>query len=108
MPSQEESRQSGFGIVPDELCNELYIAVENAAIRSAGSINALRLAVKRFTVAMRDDGAKPETVLIAIKTLINSRAFPVVEYTKQDWNVDELQQQISTWSIQDFFGDTQS
>lgn len=105
MPSQGESRQSAIRTAPDELCDELHVAVENAAMRSAGSINALRLAVKRFTVALRDDGAKPETVLIAIKTVINSRTFPIVEYAKQDWSPDELQQQISTWSIQDFFSD---
>ena len=105
MSSQGESRQSDIGIAPDKLCDQLHIAVENAAMRSAGSINALREAVKAFTVALRDDGAKPETVLIAIKTVINSRTFPIVEYAKQDWSPDELQQQISTWSIQDFFSD---
>jgi|1185.fasta_scaffold15889_1 hypothetical protein len=107
MPSEERG-QSARRIAPDELCDELYIAVENAAVRSAGSINALRRAVKHFTVALRDDGAKPEAVLIAIKSVINSHAFQVVEYPRQDWTPDELQQQISTWSIQDFFSDTQA
>ena len=108
MSIQGESWQSVPWIAPDELCDELHIAVENAAMRSAGSINALRRAVKRFTVALRDDGAKPEAVLIAIKAVINSRTFHVVEYPTKDWSPDELQQQISTWSIQDFFSERQA
>ncbi|HEX6627291.1 MAG TPA: hypothetical protein VF105_05010 [Gemmatimonadaceae bacterium] len=98
---------SGRAVAPESLCEELHIAVEQAALRSAGSINALRLAVKRFTVALRDDGAKPEAVLIAIKDVINSRTFPV-DAKQQDWHPDEMRQQISKWSIEEFFSAKQA
>lgn len=99
---------SGRAVAPESLCEELHIAVEQAALRSAGSINALRLAVKRFTVALRDDGAKPEAVLIAIKDVINSRTFPVKAEERQDWHPDEMRQQISKWSIEEFFSAKQA
>ena len=95
-------------VLPDDLCEELHAAVQKAAIRSAGSINALRLAVKRFTVALRDDGAKPETVLIALKSVINSETFPVAELRTEEWTPNELRQQISSWSIQEFFSERQA
>lgn len=94
--------------VPAELCEELHAAVEKAALRSAGSINALRMAVKRFTVALRDEGAKPETVLIALKSVINSGTFPVAVPRDEPWSPNELRQQISSWSIQEFFSDNQA
>jgi hypothetical protein len=105
---RRSARESDRLVLPDELCRDLRAAVEKAAVRSAGSINALRLAVKRFTVALRDDGAKPEAVLIALKSVINSRTFPIVDSRAEGWRPDELRQQISTWSVQDFFSEKQA
>lgn len=99
---------NGQPTVPRELCEELHTAVERAALRSAGSISALRFAVSRFTIALRNDGAKPEAVLIALKSVINSRTFPVLKDPMLDWRPDELRQQISTWSIEEFFSEKQA
>lgn len=89
---------------PDPLCEELHIAVEHAAARSAASINTLRFAVRRFTAALKQDGASPEAVLISLKSIINSRTFPVV-ISAHDWSSEDLRHQISTWCIEEFFSE---
>lgn len=99
---------SGQPVLPEELCEQLHAAVENAAWKSAESINALRLAVKRFTVALRDDGAKPEAVLIAIKSVIEAQTFAIEFDATPDRARRDIRQQISTWSIQEFFGERQA
>jgi len=93
---------------PDDLSDELQFAVEKAAMQSADSMNALHLAVARFTASMRDQGAKPEEVLIAVKSLINSRALMYVEDARHNWRQEELRQRISTWLIQEFFDEKQA
>ena len=93
---------------PDDLSDELQLAVEKAAMQSADSMNALRLAVMRFTAAMRDQGAQPEAVLIAVKSLINSRALMYVEDSRLNWRREELRQRISTWLIEEFFDEKQA
>ena len=95
-------------VPPDALSDELQIAVEKAAMQSADSINALRLAVRRFTAALRDEGAQPEAVLIAIKSVINSKVLTHVVDARENWKQDELRQQISSWSIQEFFDEKQA
>ena len=104
---RETGRSTDRLELPDDLCQELLVAVEKAALRSAGSINALQLAVRRFTVALRDNGAKPEDVLIAIKSVIHTNTFTLVD-ARQAWRSDELPQKISTWSIQEFFNEKQA
>lgn len=90
---------------PDPLCEELHIAVEQAALRSAASINSLRFAVRRFTAALKQDGASPEAILITLKSVINSRTFPVVFNSTQDSSAEDLRHQISTWCIEEFFAE---
>ena len=90
---------------PEELCTELHVAVARAAARSADSMAALRVAVRRFTVALQNDGATPEAVLIALKTVINSQTFRVTP-TRNDSSGEELRQLISTWSIEEFFSES--
>ena len=87
---------------PGHLCEDLHAAVERAAQRSADSMTALRVAVEQFTVALRDDGLNAESVLISLKSVINNRSFPVRPYTG-DRGDDDLRQQISTWSIKEFY-----
>ena len=94
--------------LPDALSEELQHAVEKAAMQSADSMNALRLAVTRFTAALRDQGAQPEAVLIAVKNVINSRALMYVEDSRHNWRQQELRQKISTWMIQEFFDEKQA
>ena len=93
---------------PAPICEELHMAVERAANRSAVSIDALRLAVRRFTIALRDDGAPPEAILIALKTVINTRTFEVMPTIAGDWGVDDLRHLVSTWSIEEFFSERQA
>lgn len=93
-------------VPPAEVCEELHAAVARAAARSADSMAALELAVRRFTVALQNEGATPEAVLISLKTVINSRTFHVAPTSMGDLSGDELRQLISTWSIREFFSAT--
>ena len=71
-------------------------------------MNDLRHAVAHFTVALRVGGATPEAVLIALKSVINSRTFPGPRsYTPEPSDAD-LRQQISAWSIEEFFREKQA
>lgn len=71
-------------------------------------MNELRHAVAQFTVALRVGGATPEAVLIALKSVINTRTFPIPRnYTPETTDAD-LRQQISAWSIQEFFRENQA
>ena len=95
----------GNPLPPVEVCEELYVAVERAATASSRSMRELRSAVERFTNALRDDGASPEEVLIALKTVINCRTFVVAD---PRGDVNDLREKISTWSIEEFFRDRKS
>jgi hypothetical protein len=85
---------------PPDVCEELYMAVERAARKSTSSMGSLRTAVARFTTTLRDDGATPEKALVVLKSLINSRTFVVVDPYPDG---EDLRQQITTWSIEEFF-----
>lgn len=93
--------------LPAPQCEELHSAVERAAERSTESMNHLRQAVAQFTAALRLEGATPEAVLIALKSVVNSRTFPSALHTPES-NHDDLRQLISAWSIQEFFRETQA
>ena len=95
-------------LASDQLCEELYQAVVSAASRRADSMEALRATVRRFTLALRNEGAKPEAVLIALKEIINSRVFQVEVSPSPAGSPERLRQQISAWSIQDYFSNQQS
>lgn len=86
-----------------EICDRLRQAVLDAAARDAASMDQLRLAVGRFTVALRDIGTTPERALIALKTVINNRSFVSIAPHISDWSGDELRQRASTWCIEAFF-----
>jgi hypothetical protein len=96
----EETRMA----VPAELCEDIRIAFARVATGSPGSIGALQRAVRRFTVALHNDGATPEAVLIALKAVINSGTFHVTT-SPSDLSEEDLRQLISSWSIEEFFGD---
>jgi hypothetical protein len=86
-----------------ELRDRLRTAVQEAASRDAASIEALRLAVRSFTVALRDAGTTPERVLIILKTVINNKSFPVIAPHEPDWKGAQLREKISTWCIEEYF-----
>lgn len=88
-----------------ELCERLRKAVDDAAGRDANSMRSLRLAIRSFTLALREIGTSPEHVLIALKTVINNRTLVAIAPYASDWNGDELREKISTWCIEEFFRD---
>lgn len=85
-----------------ELSNRLRAAVERAAEKSSDSMEALRLAVSAFTVALRDEGITPEAVLISLKAAIHCETFGPIHHTTT-WNGPRLQETITTWCIQDYY-----
>lgn len=107
-----EVRQAEIALnhpMPSEtLCEELLGAARSASTRNAASMNALRVAVGRFTAALKDDGATPEAILVAIKSVVNSRVFPLIVSPSRDVNPERLRQLISTWCIEDMFSERQS
>ena len=88
---------------PEELCERLLLAVQRAASNNSKSMDALRATVEEFTVALKNDGATAEAVLITLKAVINSRTFPLVDTREPDNTGDRLREKISTWAIQEFF-----
>ena len=88
-----------------EICVRLRAAVEEAASRSADSMEALRSAVCGFTAVLKDMGTTPEHVLIALKTVVNNRSLVVIAPHTSDWRGDHLRETISTWCIEEFFRD---
>jgi hypothetical protein len=85
-----------------ELCERLRVAVEDAASRSADSVEALRAAVCSFTASLRDAGTTPERVLIILKTVIRKRSLPVIAPHASDRR-GQLREKISTWCIEEYF-----
>lgn len=86
-----------------QLSDHLRSAVEEAATRNADSMKALHLAVREFTVALREEGIAPEQVLIALKTMVNNRSLIVIAPHLSDWRGDDLREKMSTWCIEEFF-----
>lgn len=95
-------------VPPEHFCEQLHEAMEQAANRSAESMNLLRDTVRRFTIVLRNEGASPEAILIVLKSVINSRTFPPVVSSALDGTGERLRQQISTWCIEEFFAERQA
>lgn len=91
-----------------ELSDNLLRAVREAAGRDAESMRKLRIAVGRFTLALREMGTSPEHVLIALKSVVNNRSAAAIAPHTSDWSGDNLREKISTWCIKEFFGPTTS
>ena len=92
-----------------DLCDRLLRALEQAALDSSHSMEALRLAVCDFTAALREEGTTPEGVLISLKSVIHLRTLPSRPYQRfSDWKDPEIHERISTWSIEEFFREVKS
>jgi hypothetical protein len=65
-------------------------------------MEALRLAVCAFTVALRDEGITPEAVLISLKAAIHAETFSRIHHTST-WSGPRLQETVTTWCIQDYY-----
>ena len=93
-------------VPPAEQCEKLRLAVEQAAERSAESMNALRAAVREFTLVLRDEGTTPEHVLIALKNVIYNRSFPAIAVHPTEWaSGTRLHEKLSKWCIEEFFSE---
>lgn len=85
-----------------ELSDKLRLAVENAAVASAESMAALRVAVSEYTIALRNAGTTPEAVLISLKAVINGQVFAPM-WQRSTWPRPELRSTMSTWCIEAYF-----
>jgi len=102
--SPEPGSQKPKQPIPDaDLCDRLLNALEQAALDSSHSMEALRLAVSDFTAALRDQGTTPEAVLISLKSVINGRVVVPRRDLFADRRKPEIHEKISTWAIQEFF-----
>ena len=79
------------------------LAVEVAASRDAVAMDALRMAVCEFTLALRRDGITPEGVLIRLKQLIDNETLPLIRSHPSDNDGHSLRERISTWSVKAYF-----
>jgi len=93
---------------PEDLCLRLLNAVEKAAVASAGSMDDLRRTVEEFTIVLKQQGASPEAVLIALKALIIHQTLPSDGHRMGQVSGDPVRQHISTWSIEEFFREESS
>lgn len=104
----EQEQRSQFPlhipIPPAEQCDRLRQALEDAANRSAESMEALQLAVREFTAVLKNEGNNPEHVLMALKAVIYNRSFPTIAVHPTEWaGGSRLHEKISTWCIEEFF-----
>ncbi|HVF38409.1 MAG TPA: hypothetical protein VM939_00825 [Gemmatimonadaceae bacterium] len=80
----------------------LHAAIERTASKSSESMEALRLAVCAFTLAMREQGQTPEAVLIHLKEAIQAETLgPFWRLTDEKGPI--LRETITTWCIKDYF-----
>lgn len=78
--------------------------MEHAAERSSASMEALREAVREFTLTLKQEGTTPEHVLIALKNVIYNRSFPAIAIHPTEWaSGTRLHEKISSWCIEEFF-----
>lgn len=98
--AQESALQHAISQI--ELSTRLREATERAAEKSAASMEALRLAVCAFTIALRDEGITPEAVLISLKAAIHKETFLPL-WQDSTWSGPHLRDTITTWCIEDYF-----
>ena len=79
-------------------------ALERAAAKSNESMEALRVAVCVFTIALRDKGIAPEAVLIRLKAAIRYETLMPLWETST-WSGPHLHETVTTWCIKDYFSE---
>lgn len=85
------------------LAKRLRDALQDAASRDARAMEALRVAVCEFTIALRDEGTTPERVLVTLKNVISQKTLPQFPSHRSDRNGTWLRESVSTWCIQSYF-----
>lgn len=100
---EESTRALQQAISRVELTQRLHKAMEEAASRDAISMEALRVAVCEFTLALRKEGTTPEATLISLKDAVNRKSLPQFSTHAADKNNNHLHENISTWCIKAYF-----
>jgi len=103
MPEETPSLKLNLVIPSAELCDRLRTAITIAASRDVAAMSALRLAVCEFTEVLKAEGTTPEAVLIALKTVVNNRALPIIGTDSSDWSGVLLREKMSTWCIEEYY-----
>jgi hypothetical protein len=100
---EESTRALQQAISRAELTQRLHKAMEEAASRDAASMEALRVAVCEFTLALREAGTTPEATLISLKDAVNRKSLPQFSTHAADRRNNQLHEEISTWCIKAYF-----
>ncbi len=66
-------------------------------------MEALRVAVCEFTLALKEKGTSPEGVLVSLKSVLNDQTRSLVPGHPSDSGVYTLHETMSTWSIREYF-----
>lgn len=86
-----------------ELSQRLRLALADAAVKDAASMDELRVAVCEFTVTLREEGTTPEATLIRLKSVVDHNTLPKFAKYGRDRYDNALRQTISTWCIKAYF-----
>ena len=100
---EESSIALEQAIARSDLAVRLLSAIEDAASKDAIAMNALRIAVCEFTLALRDEGTTPEGALITLKSVINRKSLPNFVPHDSGTSHNKLRENMSTWCIQAYF-----
>lgn len=105
MPALPEDTAFASSQASSAVALRLLIALQEAASRDAKAMEALRIAVCEFTVALRAEGTTPERVLVTLKGVINQRTLPQFLSHSSDRNGTWLRESVSTWCIKSYFNE---
>ncbi len=84
-------------------CRRVRNALLNASFADDVSMQELRMAVCEFTAELREDGITPEAILVSLKSVVSNRTVPPLLSPTSEWSDLRMRDQISTWSIDEFF-----
>lgn len=99
----ESTLAVSYAISLAQRSDRLLKALELSASSNAIALESLRIAVCEFTVALRGEGASPESTLIALKSLISEKTLPHLSHSRLDFNAERLRGDISKWCIESYF-----
>lgn len=90
-------------VSPIDVAGRLRTAVRAAAAHDSRSTEDVRSAVAEFTRTLREQGATPEAVLIAIREVLGSRIVLENGRVGTEPTEQRLREEISTWCIKEYF-----
>ena len=102
----ESTLAVSYAISLAQRSDRLLKALELSASSNANAMVSLRIAVCEFAVAMRGEGASPESTLIALKSFIGEKSLPHLSHSRLDLSAMRLRGDISKWCIDAYFKQT--